>query len=84
MVMLCHRGTLPHNMSLLDPWHCGLCCTRYQVYNSEALRVKLESVPTVDRTLGAVETIVRTACDAEGIVLCVVKSSRTHDGVSER
>ena len=55
-----------------------------QVYNPEALRFKLESLPTVDRTLGEVEAAVRAACDAEGIVLFVDKSSRTHDGVGAR
>ena len=78
VVMLCHCGTLPHNRPL------ALWLMLYQVYNPEALLVKLESGPTVDRTLGEVEAAVRAACDAEGIVLCVVGSSRTHDGVSER
>ena len=37
----------------------------------------------MDRTLGEVEAAIRDTCDTKGIVLCVVKSSRTHDGVSE-
>ena len=56
----------------------------YQVYNPEALRVKLGSVPTMDRMIEEVEAAVRAACDAEGIVICVVKSLRTHGGVRER
>ncbi|CAN0335931.1 unnamed protein product [Ascophyllum nodosum] len=58
--------------------------SREQMYNPKALRVKLESGPTVHRTLEEKEAAVRAACDAEGIVLCVVKSSRAHDGVSEQ
>ena len=78
----------------MSPWHptpqyvalgpLTLWLMLYQLYNPEALRVKLKSVPTVDRTLGEVKATVRAACDAEGIILCVGRSSRTHDGVSER
>ena len=56
----------------------------HQVYSPDALRVKLESVQMVDRTLEEVEADVRAAFCAEGIVLCIVKSSRAHDGVSKR
>ena len=45
--------------------------------------MKLESGPAVDRTLEEVEAAVRAACGAGGIVLCVVKPSRAHDGMDE-
>ena len=42
----------------------------YQVYNPEALRVKLDSGPTVDRRLEEMEGAVRAACGTEGRHLC--------------
>ena len=80
---LCYVPVLPYPTTC-HSWTSALWLMLYQMYNPKALRVKLESGPTVHRTLEEEQAAVRAACDAEGIVLCVVKSSRAHDGVSEQ